>query len=222
MNTTMKFHPVTLLITAIIFFSSCNNEKKKDETSNTANPAATEQNTTTPAAPAGPAEKAVVSFKVNDSTANTQKGGGNDSEPQLGMFTEVTKHLSLDLLGDVTNRPHRGWLHFAVTNFKFEPGTYTLSPDANLSFTRYETANAGGSSDYIADSNPVNKGTEFTISFTSIEKDPAGNGSAYLVSGTFSAKLYNKVYSMKRDSKEEVVISEGKFENVPVVGGPRN
>jgi hypothetical protein len=220
MNTKLIQQVSCVLLTASVIFTACNNDKKKEQEKNAGSTAATEQ--PAPATPAGPVEKAIVSFKVNDTTARTQKGEANDRDEATGIFTEASKQLSLDLMGDVPNRPHRGWLHFGIQNFKFEPATYALNADSYASYTRYTMANAGGSSDYIADKNPVNKGTELTISFTKIEKDPEGNGGTYLASGTFSSKLYNKIYNIKRDSKEEVMISEGTFENIPIMGGPRN
>jgi hypothetical protein len=222
MNTSFVVRPLSILFITSIIMTACNNNKEKETETPAANTTTQEPAATAPASSESPAEKAVVNFFVNDTAAVTKKGMANDTDPQLGLYTEASKQLSLDLMGDVLNRPHRGWLHFGIQNFKFEPATYALNADSYASYTRYTTANAGGSSDYIADKNPVNKGTELTISFTKIEKDPEGNGGTYLASGTFSAKLYNKVYSIKRDSKEEVVIRDGKFENVPIMGGPRN
>lgn len=216
--------PVFAIIMTSLLVTACNNSGDKKENNDSANGSnsTSAENPATPAAPATPAEKATVAFKVNDTAAATQKNGANDSEPQLGLYTAASKQLSFDLLGDVATRPHRGWLHISIENFKFEPGTYTIANGANAGFSRYTSANAGGATDYIADKNPENKGTELTISFTKIDKDPAGNGGTYLASGTFAATLFNKVYSMKRDSKEIVTIKEGTFENVPIAGGPRN
>ncbi|MCX6317225.1 MAG: hypothetical protein NTW29_08030 [Bacteroidetes bacterium] len=222
MNTSFVVRPITIMLIASIFATSCNNNKEKENTNPAENKTSNEAATTTSASSEEPAEKAVVNFHVNDTAAATKKGAKNDTDPQLGLYTEASKQLSLDFMGDVPSRPHRGWLHFGIQNFKFEPATYTVNTDSYASYTRYTTPNAGGSSDYIADKNPENKGTEFTVRFTKIEKDPSGNGGMYLASGTFSCKLYNKVYSMKRDSKEELMISEGTFENIPIMGGPRD
>lgn len=219
MNTNSTVRTLTLVLAAALFAAACNNKKEKENSNAEENKTAGDVSAPAPSASAAPAEKAVVNFAVNDTAAVTIKGAANDAEPQLGLYTEASKQLSFGLLGDVPGRPHRGWLNFSIQDFKFEPATYSLSAGSNASFTRYETANAGGASDYIADNNPVNKGTEMTINFTRIEKDPS-QARTYLVSGTFSASLYNKIYSMKRDSKETVTITNGSFENVPVVGGP--
>lgn len=219
MNTTSLLRPLTFMLAVSIFTAGCNNNKEKENNPAAENKPTEETSAPAPSASASPAEKAVVNFNVNDTAAVTKKGAANDAEPQLGLYTEASKQLSFGLLGDVPGRPHRGWLNFSIQDFKFEPAAYSLSTGSNASFTRYETANAGGAADYIADNNPVNKGTAMTIHFTRIEKDPS-QPRTYLVSGTFSASLYNKIYSMKRDSKEEVFITRGSFENVPVVGGP--
>lgn len=221
MNTTFIVRPLTFLLAASLITTACNNNKEKESSASTENKTTNESTTTAPATTAAPAEKAVVSFNVNDSAAVTKKGAANDDDPQLGLYTEASKQLSFDLLGDVPQRPHRGWLHFSIKNFKFEPASYSLSSDNFGWFTRYETANAGGSSDFVCDANPENKGTELTVSFTKVEKDPS-QPRTYLASGTFTAKMYNKVYSMKRDSKTELSISNGSFENVPIMGGPAN
>ncbi len=162
-------------------------------------------------------EKAVVAFKVNGVQARTTKSGGNDNEAQLGLLTAMNNQLSLDLLGDDPARPHRGWLHISIDNFKMEPASYTVS-GSRAQFTRYETENAGGAKDYVASKEAIDKGTEFTIQFTSVVKNEAsGFGEEWLVSGTFSSKMLIKEYSMvKRSSTEGLEITEGKFENVPV------
>ena len=179
--------------------------------------ATTEQPAPAPAAEAN-TEKAVVSFTVNGVQAKTSKGGGNDSESQLGMLTAMNNQLGLDLLGDDPARPHRGWLHITINDFKMEPGSYTVAGGNMAQFTRYETANAGGGKDYVASKEPIDKGTDLTIQFTSVVKNEAAEfGEEWLVSGTFSAKLLVKEYSMgKRASNESLEITEGKFENVPV------
>ncbi len=185
-------------------------EEKKDTTAteNTAPAPAAEVNT----------EKAVVSFKVNGVQAKTTKGGANDSESQLGMLTAMNNQLGLDLLGDDPGHPHRGWLHIVINDFKMEPGSYTVTGGNMVQFTRYETANAGGSKDYVASREPIDKGTDMTIQFTSVVKNEAAEfGEEWLVSGTFSSKMLVKEYSMvKRASNESLEITEGKFENVPV------
>jgi hypothetical protein len=176
------------------------------------------ENTAPAPAPDANAEKAVVSFKVNGVQAKTTKGGGNDNESQLGMLTAMNNQLGLDLLGDDPARPHRGWLHFVINEFKMEPGSYTVAGGNMVQFTRYETANAGGSKDYVASKEPIDKGTEMTIQFTSVVKNEAAEfGEEWLVSGTFSSKMLVKEYSMaKRSSNEGLELTVGKFENVPV------
>ncbi|MBP6430140.1 MAG: hypothetical protein KA319_00050 [Ferruginibacter sp.] len=216
-----------LLVTSLVFsllISSCNNkeEKAKEVTTSATTSSTTQTTPTSSSTSSDPYDKAVVSFKVNDTLANTKKGAANDGDAQLGTYTHVTKFLNLGLMGDVSSRPHRGWLNFGIKDFKFEPATYTITNENNASFTRYETANAGGSSDFSANSNAVNAGTEFTLTITKIEKDATAEfGNPYLASGTFKAKMYNKVYTMKRDSKVELMITEGTFENVSIVGKPK-
>lgn len=219
MNTTFMIRPIAALFAAALLATGCANNKEKENTNAAENKTGTETTTTAAPSTEAPAEKALVAFSVNDTAAVTKKGDTNDKDPQLGMYTAASKQLSFDLMGDVPQRPHRGWLHFSIVNFKFEPASYSLSADTYASFTRYETANAGGSSDFISDKNPENNGTALTINFTKVEQDPT-QPRTYLASGTFSAKMYNKVYSIKRDNKTEVSITNGSFENVPIVGGP--
>ena len=168
--------------------------------------------------PDADAEKAKVAFKVNGVQARTTKGGGNDNDAQLGLLTAMNNQLGLDLQGDDPARPHRGWLHIVINDFKMEPGSYTVSGGNMAQFTRYETANAGGSKDYLASREPIDKGTDMTIQFTRVVKNEAAEfGEEWLVSGTFSSKMLVKEYSMvKRASNESLEITEGKFENVPV------
>jgi hypothetical protein len=212
----------SLLLSLFIFSCSNKEEKPKVDTVSPNSNSTPTSTTTNASSNKGPYDAAVVSFKVNDTLANTKKGAANDDDAHLGMYTEATKHLNFDVMGDVPGKPHRGWLHFGITGFKFEPATYSITKDNNAAFTRYETANAGGASDFSANSNATNAGTEFTLTITKIEKDPTAEfGNPYLASGTFKAKLYNKVYTMKRDSKQEIIISEGTFENVSIVGKPK-
>ncbi len=168
--------------------------------------------------PGPDAEKAKVAFKVNGVQARTTKGGGNDNDAQLGLLTAMNNQLGLDLLGDDPVRPHRGWLHIVINDFKFEPASYSVTGGNMAQFTRYETANAGGAKDYVASKEPIDKGTEMNILFTSVVKNEAAeSGEEWLVSGTFSSKMLVKEYSMvKRASNESLEITEGKFENVPL------
>lgn len=173
--------------------------------------------------PAASEQTAQVSFKVNDTLARTIPNGSSDSEEQLGLYTAAVKSLSLSLIGDVPQRPHRGFLNFSIKDFKLGPAEYSLSANGNhASFTRYETVNAGGGAAYVADKLPVNAGSEMKLTITKMEKDTKATfGNLWLISGSFSLKLVNKVYANKRDSKEEVVISEGRFENVRLTGIPK-
>lgn len=209
-----------ILAMSILIYSSvgCGDSAAPKEESAEVKKEATATEQTAPApAPEANTEKAVVSFKVNGVQAKTTKGGGNDNESQLGMLTAMNNQLGLDLLGDDPARPHRGWLHISIDNFKMEPASYTVS-GSRAQFTRYETANAGGAKDYVATREAIDKGTEFTIQFTSVVKNEAAEfGEEWLVSGTFSSKMLIKEYSMvKRSSTEGLELSEGKFENVPV------
>ena len=163
-----------------------------------------------------------VSFKVNDTVANTLKGGANDDDENLGMYTAASKNFSFDLMGDVKERPHRGWLHFTIDNFQFVPGKYSVSKINNARFTRYQSANAGGDEDFVADALPQNAGSSFSIEFTKVEKSTGALGNTeYLVSGTFSATLLNKTYETTRKDKQELRITEGSFTDIRVVGGPK-
>lgn len=186
---------------------------KKETPKDTTNTAA---NAPTPG-PAAPAddEKAVVAFKVNGADARTRKAGGNDNEAQLGMLTLLNNSLSFDLLGDVPERPHRGWLHFSIEQFKLEPATYTAAGGSSARFSRYETANAGGAVDYNASEYAKYKGSSFSISFTGLVKNNAAQfGEEWLASGTFSAKLMLNEFASS--DQKTVEITEGRFENVPI------
>lgn len=205
---------------AVLFFTACKSEKKTDGSDAKENIATTNTSTNPAPAPVDDGKGGKVSFKVNDTLARTNKTTGGDTDENLGIYTEASKSLSFGIYGDVPDRPHRGWLEFSLKDFKFEPATYTLSKDNFASFSRYETINAGGETNFSANSSPVNAGTEMTITFTSITKGGEFPGD-YSASGTFSVKLYDKIYEMTRKSKQEVIISEGKFENIRVVGGPK-
>lgn len=211
----------SLLIVAALFVA-CNSKKEnkegeKQETTSTT--------VTTTIAPPVETEKAKLSFKVNDTLARTAKGThSNDRDEQLGTFNEATSYFSLGLMGDVPNRPHRGWLNFSIMGFKFESGTYTITKDNLVTFTRYETENAGGETSFEASSSAVFKGTEMNLTITSIVPDPESfNGRDWLASGTFSAKmLIKEANPYKRISNEGVIISDGTFENVRIAGGPKH
>lgn len=201
---------------------ACNSTKTK-ENSEVKETTATASETT-PAAPQVDAEKAKVSFKVNDTLAHTAKGThANDQEEQLGMYTEATKFLSLSLMGDIPSRPHRGWLAFSISGFKFEPGTYAVTKDNHARFTRYETENAGIPTDFEASGYDVFKGTDMTLTIAKIIPDPDSfNGRDWLASGTFSANmLIKEANPYKRTSNDKLTITEGTFENVRIAGGPK-
>lgn len=212
----------TLIITTALF-AACNSKPSAKEADKTEAIATTE--TATVATPPAEAEKAKVSFKVNDTLARTAKGThANDRDEQLGTYTESTNYFSLSLMGDVPNRPHRGWLNFSLKGFKFEPGSYSVSKDNYVSFSRYETINAGGEVSYEASGLDVFKGTEMNLTITKIVPDPDSfNGRDWLASGTFSAKMLVKENNpYKRTSNEGVNISEGTFEGVRIAGGPKH
>lgn len=156
-------------------------------------------------------EKALVSFKVNGIPAKTTKGKSNDSESHLGLWNVLANQLSLDLLGDTPEKPHRGWLHFSIDNFKAEPATYTLDGNNEVRFTRYETTNAGGPTDYKAFRSEGN----MNIRFNKVEKNETSEfGEEYLVSGTFSTTS-NLAEGFKSEIKS-IQITEGTFKDVPV------
>jgi hypothetical protein len=210
----------------LIIASSCGGSKTKpDAAGQSAGDASTAASTAIPpSVTADDAKGGVVNFKINDTSARTKKTP-KDTDAHLGMYTEATKHFGLGLQGDVPGRPHRGWLEITITNnqFKFEPGTYTLGKDVYARFTRYETENAGGATDFIAYDGEKDKGTAFTLTITKVEKVPNDiGGTEHRISGTFSAKMFNKIYEMKRTSTpQELNITEGSFENIRVVGGPK-
>lgn len=213
-----------LLSICTLTFFACGSNKTKDS----AEPTTTQTVTDTPAgektATPPDAEKAIVSFRINDTTASTQKGGNNDRDEHIGMYTESTGYFSLSLMGDVPGRPHRGWVNFSLKGFKFEPGSYTVSKDNFVSFSRYETENAGGEVGYEASGLDVFKGTEMNLTITKIVPDPDSfNGRDWLATGTFSAKMLIKEHNpYKRTSNEGLTLSEGTFENVRIAGGPKH
>lgn len=206
-----------IFILAVATFAAC---KSGDKTK------AGENTTTTEASPASAsvAETSPVSFKVNDTLVNTKKSGkSNDSDEQLGLYTEIGKNMIFTLMGDVPSRPHRGTLEFNIHDFKFAPGEYKVSSDNQSSFRRYQTENAGLPTEYVASSFAKDKGSEFTINFTKVVRDEKSmSGRDWLASGTFSAKMLIKEDNpMKRTSDESIRISEGTFENVRIAGGPK-
>lgn len=217
----MKLTTITLLT---VLIAACNspssikeNENKEPATANTTTA------TTDSKAVTNEGEDGRVSFKVNDTLVRTNKTTGGDTDDHIGIYTESTDNLSLSLMGDVPNRPHRGWLLFSLQGFKFEPASYTLSKDNHVSFTRYETINAGGNVEYNASDNKLDKGTSMNLTITKIEPDPKSfNGRDWLASGTFSAKMLIREYDLvKRSSYDSVTITEGKFEGVRIAGGPK-
>ncbi len=199
---------------ALLVLTACGSNSSNTATTETKDSTAAPATTTTTAATETKASP--VSFYVNDSIAQTNPIGKDDDE-QLGMFNVNSNALSLDFMGDVASRPHRGWLHFSIVGFKLEPGSYSISKDVQLSFSRYETENAGGEHEYVANTDATNAGTDVKIEFTKVEEDKTNTiGTNYLASGTFSAKLVNKVYGARQGAKEEVIISKGSFENIRI------
>ncbi|MBL0358129.1 MAG: hypothetical protein IPP72_15235 [Chitinophagaceae bacterium] len=95
----------------------------------------------------------------------------SDNDEDLGILMAHNMELGLDIHGDDPAKPHRGWLHFTIQNFKLQPGTYTASGENSLRFTRYETANAGGSVDYYASAQSIYKCSNLSIEVTSISKN---------------------------------------------------
>jgi hypothetical protein len=207
----------------LVVFSSCKSGDKKQTAAHATQPAQ-ENNNTVPAAPPTQEGPDKLSFKVNDTLVRTNKTAGGDTDENIGLFTESTGYFSLSLMGDVPNRPHRGWLNFSLKGFKFEPATYSVSKDNHVSFSRYETINAGGEIGYEASGQDVFKGTEMNLTITKIVPDPESfNGRDWLASGTFSAKMLIKEHNpYKRTSNEGLNITEGTFENVRIAGGPKH
>jgi hypothetical protein len=210
----------TLTLFGALLLLACNSQSSKESSSNAAMES---EAPATAVSPADDASDGLVSFKVNDTLARTNKTTGGDVDEHIGLYTEAARHLSLDLYGDVPHRPHRGWLHFSITDFKFEPATYTLSKDNFAWFSRYETINAGGEVQFIASSSEVNKGTEMTLTITKIEPDlDSFTGREWLASGTFSAKMLIQEHNpFRRESYQGVTITEGKFEGIRIMGGPK-
>lgn len=203
------FLPLLLLITAC---GSNSQKTEKTQTEEQKQPGS--QTSTTVNEPKAEEASAMVSFKVNNVDANT-KPSSKDNDKQLGLINVQNMQLSFDLMGDDPSKLHRGWLHFTIENFKFEAAKYALQSKASARFTRYETENAGGATDYNANSQPKYKGSELSIEFTSVVKDEKAQfGEVWLVSGTFSSKLLLNEFS-KNDIKS-IDITEGKFTNVPV------
>ncbi len=202
-----------VMMAAIFFMVSCSNEQGNVTASEGKKDTSTLVNTG-----ALPAEEkqsdSPVNFKVNGVTANTLKTT-SDNDEDLGMLMAQNMELGLDIHGDDPAKPHRGWLHFTIQNFKLQPGIYTASGENSLRFTRYETANAGGSVDYYASAQSIYKGSNLSIEVTSISKNTApGYEKEYLASGTFSSKLLLGEFS-KNDTKA-IEITEGRFNNIRI------
>lgn len=213
---------IIIALSAACFIGCKNGDKKQIPT--VENNTNTEQTSSTPSSQQETvsADDGTVSFKVNDTLARTKKTT-KDTDEHLGMYTEATKFFTLSLIGDVPGRPHRGWLNFSIKDFKFEPASYTVYKENNASFSRYETENAGGSTRFEASTDERYKGTSLTITFIKVEKVPNEiGGTEHRVSGTFSGKLQDKVIEMKRTgTAQELNITEGSFENIRLVGGPK-
>jgi len=210
-----KYMTRKILCMVLVTFSciTCTNQSnttEKDIITDTS----TRKNSTTVEAPAMK-ENNAVAFTVNGVAANTTKAAPSDNDEDLGMLMAQNMELGLDLHGDDPAKPHRGWLHFTIHNFKLQPGTYTASDENSVRFTRYETANAGGSVDYYASGQPLYKGSIMTIEFTRIEKNTApGYEKEYIASGKFSSALLLSEFS-KNDTKK-VEITEGSFNNIRI------
>jgi hypothetical protein len=209
----------TLTLFGALLLLACNSQSSKESSSNAAMES---EAPATAVPPADDASDGLVSFKVNDTLVRTNKTTG-DTDGHIGLYTEAARHLSLALYGDVPHRPHRGWLHFSIKDFKFEPATYTLSKENSAFFSRYETINAGGEVTFVATGHELEKGTEMTLTITKIEPDPDSfNGRDWLASGTFSAKMLIQEHNpFRRESYQGVTITEGKFERIRIAGGPK-
>lgn len=215
------------LLIATVLFTACKSNTSKEEGKGNADTEKTRTTTTnaTNTAPTDDGKGGKVSFEVNDTLARTSKGSHtNDRDEHIGLFTEASGYFSLSLMGDVPNRPHRGWVNFSLKGFKFEPGSYSVSKDNHVSFSRYETENASGEVRYEASGLDVFKGTEMNLNITKIVPDPQSfNGRDWLASGTFAAKMLIKENNpYKRTSNEGVTISNGTFEGVRIAGGPKH
>lgn len=207
-----------IVLASVFLMISCSNEQGESTTK--AEKRVEENNTTTSEnSRASSADKnhlnSPVKFKVNGVAANTTKAAPSDTDEDLGMLMAQNMELGFDLHGDDPAKPHRGWLHFTIHNFTLQPGIYTANGENSLRFTRYETANAGGSVDYYASTQPMYKGSNMTIEFTSIEKNAApGYEKEYIASGKFSSSLSLGEFS-KNDTKK-VDITEGSFEHIRI------
>ncbi|NIK73949.1 hypothetical protein FHS56_001462 [Thermonema lapsum] len=217
----MKYVASLTLFGALLLLSCGSESSKESSSSNTEKESETSVNT----APSTNDDNSdgFVSFKVNDTLVRTNKTTGGDVDEHIGLYNEDTRSLSLGLYGDVPHRPHRGWLNFFIKDFKFEPATYTLSKENFAMFSRYETINAGGEVQFIASSSEVNKGTEMNLTITKIEPDlDSFTGREWLASGTFSAKMLIQEHNpFRRESYQGVTITEGKFEGIRIMGGPK-
>ncbi len=205
------------LFVALVVFSC--NSADSNKKNNTAAAEAIE-NTAAPEDKDSEEDETKLSFRLNDTLVRTNKTKGGDTDEHIGIYTQGSQTLSLDLYGDVPERPHRGLLKFNIKDFKFEPGTYSLSNNHTASMSRYATVNGGGETMFTANTHPVNKGTDMTITFTKLEKVQGDSGVEYLADGSFSATLYNQIFVATRTEPPTIVrITEGKFERLRIVGG---
>jgi hypothetical protein len=196
-----------LALATLIIMTACGGKKADEKTDGAKENAAAETKAT--AAPAATkTEKGAVSFKVNGVDANTKMGGSNDNSEQLGMFNRENNYFSLTLNGDDPKFPHRGYLTIGIENYNMQPGEFKST---TASFSRYETANAGGETQY-----DVNQGGNCTIKIESITKTSAETDSfeEYAVSGSFSGKFGMK-QGWNNDVKE-INVTDGVFKEVRV------
>jgi hypothetical protein len=196
-----------LALATLIIMTACGS-KKVDEKIDGAKENAAAETKATAAPAATKTEKGAVAFKVNGVEANTKMGGSNDNAEQLGMFNRENKHFSLTLNGDDAKFPHRGYLTIAIDDYNLQPGEFKST---TASFSRYETANAGGETQY-----DVRQGGNCTIKIENLVKTSTETDSfeEYTASGSFSGKFGLK-QGWNNDVKE-ITITDGVFKDVRV------
>lgn len=194
-------------LATIIALTACGGKKEEEKNTGKSETTATETKNTAPET--AKTEKATVSFKVNGVDANTKMGAGNDNAEQLGMFQQDMKSLQFTLNGDDPKFPHRGYLDMTIDNFNLQPGLFSSK---TASFSRYETANAGGETQY-----DVRQGGNCSIKIESFVKTSSDTDSftEYAASGTFSGTFGLK-QGWKNDTKQ-INITDGVFKDVRVV-----